>query len=186
MASSRWTSLVLWAVFCIPLLVTALRNATYDNLNTLQSKLASMDERSGTCPPCFNCLLPSHVCAQYAGCNEFNGKCDCPEGFGGDDCLEPLCGSLARGRDRPMRSNSTCDCDAGWTGINCNVCVENEACNGLVDTGTSGICYRNGEVVHHNHQICSVMNKKITDLLGQQRPEVTFTCQKDQGICDFQ
>lgn len=37
----------------------------------------------------FNCLLPAHTCAQYAGCNEFNGKCDCPEGFGGDDCLEP-------------------------------------------------------------------------------------------------
>lgn len=85
-----------------------------------------------------------------------------------------------------MRSEAACDCDAGWTGINCNVCTENQACNGLVDTGTSGVCYKNGEVVHHNHQICSVTNKKITDLLDEKRPEVTFTCQKNQGTCDFQ
>ncbi|KAG6015997.1 hypothetical protein E4U43_004396 [Claviceps pusilla] len=186
MASSKLRGFIFGLVFCVPLLATASTNSTYKNLDQLVSKLALMDEKPGICPPCFNCLLPSHTCAQYAGCNEFNGKCDCPEGFGGDDCLEPLCGSLARGRDRPMRSEAACDCDAGWTGINCNVCTENQACNGLVDTGTSGVCYKNGEVVHHNHQICSVTNKKITDLLNEKRPEVTFTCQKNQGTCDFQ
>lgn len=85
-----------------------------------------------------------------------------------------------------MRSGDACECDEGWTGINCNVCTENKACNALVETGSSGVCYQNGEVVHHNHQICKVTNKKITDLLGDQRPEVTFTCQKDEGICEFQ
>ncbi|KAG5980748.1 hypothetical protein E4U55_003701 [Claviceps digitariae] len=186
MASVSFKSFAFGALFCVPLLATASRNLTYENLDRSVSELAFMDEKSGICPPCFNCLLPSHTCAQYADCNKFNGKCDCPEGFGGDDCLRPLCGSLARGRDRPMRSGDTCDCDAGWTGINCNVCTENQACNGLVDTGTSGICYKNGEVVHSNHQICSVTNKKITDLLDEKRPEVTFTCQKNQGTCDFQ
>ncbi|KAG6000847.1 hypothetical protein E4U21_004948 [Claviceps maximensis] len=186
MTSSSFKSYAFGAVFCVPLLATASKNLTYGNLDQLGSKLGFMDENTGTCPPCFNCLLPSHTCAQYAGCNEFNGKCDCPEGFGGDDCLKPLCGSLARGRDRPMRSEGTCDCDEGWTGINCNVCTENQACNGLVDTGTSGICYKNGEVVQHNHQSCRVTNKKITDLLDEKRPEVTFTCQKNEGTCDFQ
>ncbi|QPG95783.1 hypothetical protein C2857_002045 [Epichloe festucae Fl1] len=149
MAPSSWRSLVAGAVFCIPLLATASMNSTSQNLDVLRSKLALMNERPDNCPPCFNCLLPSHVCAQYAGCNEFNGKCDCPEGFGGDDCLQP-------------------------------------SCNALVDTGIGGVCYKNGEVVFHNYQACTVTNKKITDLLGEQRPEVTFTCQKDQGTCDFQ
>lgn len=85
-----------------------------------------------------------------------------------------------------MRSGSTCECDEGWTGINCNVCTENRACNALVETGDGGVCYRNGEVVQNNHQICKVTNRKITDLLGDQRPEVTFTCQKSEGTCDFQ
>lgn len=56
----------------------------------------------------------------------------------------------------------------------------------MVETGKGGVCYQNGEVVRHNHQICKVTNKKITDLLGEQRPEVTFTCQKEQRTCDFQ
>lgn len=37
----------------------------------------------------FNCLLPAHQCTQFADCNDYTGKCNCPEGFGGDDCIEP-------------------------------------------------------------------------------------------------
>ena len=37
----------------------------------------------------FNCLLPAFKCYQYANCNEFSGKCNCPAGFGGEDCLQP-------------------------------------------------------------------------------------------------
>lgn len=99
-------------------------------------------------------------------------------------CL--VCGSLAKGRDRQMRSGDTCECDEGWTGINCNVCTDNRACNSMVETGNGGVCYQNGEVVRNNHQICKVTNRKITDLLGEQRPEVTFTCRKDERTCDFQ
>ncbi|KID89658.1 ABC transporter (Adp1) [Metarhizium guizhouense ARSEF 977] len=186
MALLSQRSLVFGAVLYLPLLAAALANSTYQDIDMLRSKLALMDDRPGDCPPCFNCLLPSHVCAQYAGCNEFNGKCDCPAGFGGDDCLQPLCGSLAKGRDRQMRSGDTCECDEGWTGINCNVCTDNRACNSMVETGNGGVCYQNGEVVRNNHQICKVTNRKITDLLGEQRPEVTFTCQKDERTCDFQ
>ncbi|OAA37461.1 ABC transporter (Adp1) [Metarhizium rileyi] len=186
MAPSGWGSFALGGIIFLPSLLAAMENSTYRDVDMLRFKLARMDERSGDCPPCFNCLLPSHVCAQFAGCNEFNGKCDCPAGFGGDDCLQPLCGSLAKGRDRQMRSGDTCECDEGWTGINCNVCSDNKACNAMVETGKGGVCYQNGEVVRHNHQICKVTNRKITDLLGEQRPEVTFTCQKDAGTCDFQ
>lgn len=37
----------------------------------------------------FNCLLPAFKCQNYATCDEYNGKCKCPPGFGGDDCLSP-------------------------------------------------------------------------------------------------
>jgi hypothetical protein len=37
----------------------------------------------------FNCLLPAFQCQQFSECDEYNGKCKCPPGFGGDDCLQP-------------------------------------------------------------------------------------------------
>ncbi|KAL5617246.1 hypothetical protein FOBRF1_005994 [Fusarium oxysporum] len=186
MAPSSLRSLLLGAVALWPGLVMASQNSTYSQADQLRAQLALMGDRPDGCPPCFNCLLPAHTCAQYAGCNEFNGKCACPEGFGGDDCLEPLCGSLPKGKDRPMRSGASCDCDEGWTGINCNVCTDNKACNALMETGEGGVCYQNGEVVNHNYQICDVTNEKITSLLGKQRPEVTFTCKQEDQTCDFQ
>ncbi|RCI11894.1 hypothetical protein L249_4200 [Ophiocordyceps polyrhachis-furcata BCC 54312] len=167
-------------------LVSASLNSTFHHVDALQAQISLMGNRPAHCPPCFNCLLPAHTCSQYASCNEYNGKCECPTGFGGDDCLEPLCGSLPRGKDRPMRSGPACDCDPGWSGINCNVCTHNEACNALMETGSGGVCYKNGEVVNNNHQMCRVTNKQITTLLGKQVPEVTFSCQKKTGTCDFQ
>lgn len=85
-----------------------------------------------------------------------------------------------------MRNGGRCECDEGWTGINCNVCTENKACNALTETGDGGVCYQGGDVVKHHFQTCDVTNKKITDLLGKQHPEVTFTCEKEAGTCDFQ
>lgn len=100
-------------------------------------------------------------------------------------CLT-VCGSLARGAERPIREEKTCDCDEGWTGINCNVCTDNKACDALVEPGEGGVCYQNGEVVKNNFQMCDVTNKAIRDLLKEQVPQVTFTCKKDDKKCDFQ
>lgn len=87
-----------------------------------------------------------------------------------------------------MRGRDNCKCDEGWTGINCNVCTSNQACNAMLPNPEDGggVCYQNGEVVKSNHQICDVTNKKIKLLLGEQRPEVTFTCEKEAKTCDFQ
>ncbi|KAI5857370.1 hypothetical protein GGS23DRAFT_345946 [Durotheca rogersii] len=158
----------------------------YTQFDMMRAQLALLDDRPNDCPPCFNCLLPAHECGQYAECNEYNGKCECPAGFGGDDCLEPTCGSLARGRDRPIRSGDTCECDQGWTGINCNVCIQDNACDALMETGDGGVCYQNGEVVNENHQMCAVTNEKILGMLDGKIPQATFTCKKEEGICDFQ
>ncbi len=134
----------------------------------------------------FNCLLPAFTCGQFSECNQFNGKCNCPAGFGGDDCLQPVCGALADGDDRPMRQGDYCECKEGWTGINCNVCTENKACNALMPTNDGGVCYQNGEVVHENYQQCDVTNKKIVQILDGKKPQVTFNCNKNDTTCDFQ
>ncbi|KAI1077685.1 hypothetical protein F5B20DRAFT_258887 [Whalleya microplaca] len=168
----------------IPCLVAAQNN--YTQVDMLRAQLALFGDRPSDCPPCFNCLLPAYECGQFADCNEYNGKCECPAGFGGDDCLEPTCGSLARGKDRPIRSGDTCECDEGWTGIHCNVCTENNACNALMETNEGGVCYQNGEVVQQNHQMCSVTNEKILSMLDGKIPDATFSCKKEKGICDFQ
>lgn len=87
-----------------------------------------------------------------------------------------------------MRQGDYCNCEPGWTGINCNVCTDNKACNRLMPDHEGGVCYVNGEVVHENHQMCDVTNKKIVDILEGRRPQVTFTCNTDGGneTCAFE
>jgi hypothetical protein len=97
-----------------------------------------------------------------------------------------VCGSLADGKDRPMRTGNSCDCEEGWGGINCNVCQNDKACNALMPTGDGGVCYTNGEVVKENYQMCDVTNRKIVDLLDPRKPQVTFTCNAPKSTCDFQ
>ncbi|KAI1179051.1 hypothetical protein F4777DRAFT_535406 [Nemania sp. FL0916] len=164
--------------------VAAQRN--YTQVDMMRAQLALLDDRPTDCPPCFNCLLPVYECGQFAGCNEYNGQCECPPGFGGDDCLQPTCGSLARGKDRPIRDGDTCDCDDGWTGVNCNVCTEDKACDALMETGKDGVCYQNGEVVKNNYQMCGVTNEKILTMLEGKVPQASFACDKQTSFCDFQ
>ncbi|KAK9708293.1 FAD-dependent urate hydroxylase [Basidiobolus ranarum] len=138
------------------------------------------------CPPCFNCILPSDTCTQFSDCNEYNGRCNCPEGFGGDNCSKPVCNSLAEGQDRKIRQGKECQCSDGWGGINCNICESDLACNALVPTGQNGTCYKGGLVVFNNYQVCDVTNKKIIDMLPDQPPQVTFNCNANEKTCGFQ
>jgi hypothetical protein len=85
-----------------------------------------------------------------------------------------------------VREGAKCDCEDGWTGINCNVCTEHRACDKLTETGDGGICYTGGEVVKQNFQMCDVTNRAIRDLLKERVPQVTFTCKNETKDCDFQ
>ncbi|PGH13868.1 hypothetical protein AJ80_06137 [Polytolypa hystricis UAMH7299] len=144
------------------------------------------DDRPPNCPPCFNCQLDAFQCHQFAPCNKYNGKCACPPGFGGDDCSDPACGSLADGRDRAPRKERYCNCKDGWEGINCNVCQTDDACNAMMPEGEGGVCYKQGLVVKENYQMCDVTNQKILDMLKEQKPQVTFSCAEDDNSCNFQ
>ena len=158
----------------------------YSRSDILQSSFSLDDDRPPDCPPCFNCNLESFQCAQFATCNKYNGKCSCPPGFGGEDCATPVCGSLARGKDRAPRGEGQCECDEGWGGINCNVCKTNEACNVLMPDSTGGICYEHGVVVKENHQMCDITNRKILDQLKERTPQATFSCNAEDDTCNFQ
>ncbi|EEH20574.2 hypothetical protein PABG_02805 [Paracoccidioides brasiliensis Pb03] len=152
----------------------------------LSPDLSLQGDRPKDCPPCFNCELEAFQCHQFAACNKYNGKCECPAGFGGDDCTVPLCGSLPDGKSRTPRKEKYCKCTEGWEGVNCNVCKTNDACNVMMPEGGGGVCYKDGVTVKENYQMCSVTNRKIVDMLGAQKPEVTFSCKAADATCNFQ
>lgn len=146
------------------------------------------DKRPEDCPPCFNCNLDDFVCHQFANCTKSSGKCACPPGFGGEDCTEPLCGSLAEGKDRLPRQGDRCQCHDGWTGINCNLCETDDACGAMMPAGQeeAAVCYREGLVVKENYQMCDITNRKILDQLKTQKPQATFSCNAERNECNFQ
>ena len=87
-----------------------------------------------------------------------------------------------------MRTSDSCECKEGWSGINCNVCTSNQACDALMPNPEDGggVCYQSGDLVKENYQMCDVTNKQIIDMLDPRRPQVTFTCAKEDATCAFQ
>lgn len=139
------------------------------------------------CPPCFNCNLPNFECTQFSQCNTFTGMCECRDGYGGMDCSEPLCGALSDGNlNRPIRVNATCACKSGWEGINCNLCSTDQSCDPFVPEGLKGTCYTYGAIINAAHQMCDVTNQKIIAILKGKKPQVTISCNRTAGACDFQ
>lgn len=170
--------------------------STSPNLSLLNKVGHGDDEK---CPPCFNCLLPAFSCGQFGECNPYDGHCKCPPGFGGIECLTPLCGALSDGDHRyPRLEGKECECKEGWGGINCNVCQTDTACLGFPvgstdfrvdgDDGSDHnmTCYKGGETVNQNFQMCDVTNRKILDMLPDRPPQVSFECDKQGGTCAFQ
>lgn len=160
--------------------------SNYTSQDLLPQAFSIYGDRPDECPPCFNCNLGDFTCHQFANCTASSGRCACPEGWGGEDCSTPLCGSPADGKNRLPREGKECECREGWTGINCNVCETNDACNALIPGEEGGVCFQDGLVVHKNYQNCDITNKKILETLKDQKPQATFSCNADAGECDFQ
>ncbi|RKO93520.1 hypothetical protein BDK51DRAFT_29835, partial [Blyttiomyces helicus] len=121
----------------------------------------AFDLLGDTCPPCFDCHLPIYKCLNFGTCSDFSGECECPVGFGGDDCGQPQCDSPASGPKRHIRlpSETQCACTDGWDGINCNVCTRNAACSPLVPPvgpSDNATCYSSVIPVHRNYMQCDV------------------------------
>lgn len=111
------------------------------------------------CPPCicFNCSKPEFACTNHSTCNIASGICDnCPTGFGGDDCRTPLCGSLfMKNRDGPKKEGQRCECEDGWTGINCNVCERDEVCR------EGDVCHHGTFAIHQAFKSCEAGTKIV-------------------------
>ncbi|PCH42135.1 hypothetical protein WOLCODRAFT_25157 [Wolfiporia cocos MD-104 SS10] len=160
------------------------------------SPLLVANSRPAECPPCFNCQLDAFTCGHFGDCSSYDGQCKCPPGWAGIDCLTPQCDSLADGDKRRQREEGKqCECKEGWGGVNCNVCKTDDACIGFPLAGkpledgeqvNNMTCYKAGETVFENHQICKVTNRKILDMLPDRPPEVTFSCNKVDSTCSFQ
>ncbi|KZV94696.1 hypothetical protein EXIGLDRAFT_739854 [Exidia glandulosa HHB12029] len=100
---------------------------------------------------------------------------------------------------RTEEGDEECDCDEDWTGLNCNVCKNDNACVGFPLRSENGTvlpppeggdvnmtCYRNGPTVINNHYMCDVTNPKIIDQLKEKKPQVTFSCDSTSESCTFQ
>ncbi|KXS11308.1 hypothetical protein M427DRAFT_73054 [Gonapodya prolifera JEL478] len=141
------------------------------------------------CPPCFNCHLPAFSCSHFAECSPFDGNCECPPGFGGNDCTSPLCNSLADGARRVPRppDSRSCECSAGWSGINCNVCELDDVCSPLVPGGEGAVCYQGIRAIKEQYLMCDVTNTPIQKQLPpDQPPQVTVTYNATSGQGTFQ
>lgn len=174
---------------CLALASSTLATAAWSDFSDaglVPRSLTLLDDRPPNCPPCFNCQLDSYNCTHFAPCNQFSGKCACPPGFGGDDCSKPVCGALADGENRPVRKGKSCKCKEGWSGINCNVCQTDSACDAMMPEGKDGACYKQGVTVNQNFQMCDVTNQAILKMLGGRKPQVTFSCEADDHTCNFQ
>ncbi|WWC67467.1 uncharacterized protein I206_101375 [Kwoniella pini CBS 10737] len=160
------------------------------------SSLLPPNRRPPNCPPCFNCQLPAFQCGNAGECNNLDGQCRCEPGFGGQDCLTPLCGALSDGDERyPRPEGELCECKDGWGGINCNVCKTDKACSAFQykspssdesedpngDEENDMVCYKGGLAVQRNFQMCDVTNRKIIDTIPDNKPpQVTFSCKTAQ------
>lgn len=49
-----------------------------------------------------------------------------------------------------------------------------------------GVCFKDGQLVHENFQMCDITNRKILDQLKDQKPQATFSCDQESGECNFQ
>ncbi|KAI3404568.2 ADP1 [Candida oxycetoniae] len=152
------------------------------------TSVVDTDKGDKECPPCFNCNLPNFECTQFSQCNTFTGMCECQPGFGGLDCSEPLCGSLADGNNkRPKRDKKKeCKCKPGWMGINCNLCERDDVCDAFMPEGVKGTCYQEGILINNFHQMCDVTNPKIVEILAGKKPQATFACNRTSENCNFQ
>ncbi|KAF9927373.1 hypothetical protein FBU30_003279 [Linnemannia zychae] len=149
---------------------TGAPTATTTVTATVTTTAAATPTNPPTCKPAFDCstqgCLNSGVCG-------LNGVCKCKPGFGGENCSLLSCGSPLQeiSQRATVEGGKACEsCVSGWSGINCNVCETDDACN--VGTpprsslfGTEKmVCNKKPEVFYNDFMICNVENSMLSSL----------------------
>ncbi|KAJ3276195.1 hypothetical protein HDV01_005643 [Terramyces sp. JEL0728] len=83
--------------------------------------------------------LDQEPCQNYGSCG--TQLCTCLPGFGSNDCSQRTCGSLGDS-NRPILTTGNCTCTNGFSGINCNICTNDNSCSYLPTSalGASNVC----------------------------------------------
>jgi len=174
------------------------------NLAAYGSMLATLSNNTSpgtnsTCPPCppcttFNCNLKADPCVNFGTCDASSGKCQCPVGFGGDNCNQYTCQSPINEATRSVQPlNQECQCNEGWQGINCNSCQTDQACHDLMVAAGQDpteadppTCYSGFHVVKKNFFTCDIENPFFVGALAPRTPVATMSCEADSASCQFQ
>ncbi|KAG9341665.1 hypothetical protein JZ751_018729, partial [Albula glossodonta] len=74
-------------------------------------------------------------CEEHGQCRD--GKCECHPGWEGDHCTIDGCPGLCNGNGRCTLEQSGwhCVCQAGWSGVGCNVVMETECADNTDNDG---------------------------------------------------
>ncbi|KAJ2705777.1 (ABC) transporter [Coemansia sp. IMI 203386] len=113
----------------------------------------------------------------------------CPTCF--NYCLQPACLSPLDGVKRPAAKSGHChqdtECRPGWGGWNCNMCLNDAACDALNPTGEGGRCYNGSELITNVVGQCYVGNADLGRYLPDGvTPKMTFGCDRNSSSCSAQ
>ncbi|KAI9339608.1 hypothetical protein BDR26DRAFT_918973 [Obelidium mucronatum] len=119
-------------------------------------------------PTCFDCK--SAGCYNYGNCTG-QGVCSCLSGFGGRDCLTPLCNSnlVSNNIRTPLPSGQdTCKCDTGFLGPTCAVCANDSVCPQGTSSGISvtvnKVCNKSPVIWNQQNSYCALISPLLQTL----------------------
>ncbi|KAG0344133.1 hypothetical protein BG004_004708 [Podila humilis] len=147
---------------------TVIATATATTTTTVTATATPLPQ---TCIPSYDCSTSPKGCMNSGTCD---GKtCKCLAGFGGPDCALLSCGSPLIDPDQrsTVASGQSCPaCEAGFGGLNCNVCETDEGCQSKPPSRTSFmgdekmICNKKPEAFFRTFMSCKVNTEALQAL----------------------
>ncbi|KAJ3022015.1 UNVERIFIED_CONTAM: hypothetical protein HDU68_009354 [Siphonaria sp. JEL0065] len=117
---------------------------------------------------CFDCKTAG--CQNYGNCTSL-GVCSCLPGYGGRDCLTPLCNSILvsnNQRSTLPSGQDVCTCDKGFSGPTCAVCANDSVCPQGTSSGISvtvnQVCNKSPVTWNQQNSYCALVSPLLQTL----------------------